>query len=322
MSRLDENFRLLESVAEALGELKDEVVFVGGMIAGLLTTDTLVSSVRPTDDIDFIVQVATYSQYQGLLQKLRQRGFSDEMVNDGPICRMKVGSILVDVLPSEGKILGFQNTFFPLALNTNRLFKLPNGTDIRIVTAPLFLCTKLEAFHDRGKRDYLTSSDLEDIISVLNGRPELWREAWESPTEVKTYLRSALASLLQDEEFADALPGLLPLGDQRRGPVVSRRMRAICEYLLPDFFNGYIEVAFNALPYELAIVSSDDCPDSANFPTGKVLDLTDLTDLMLVLKITENFNNLPDDTRRIYRVENADIQQLLHLGLLPPLISY
>ncbi|MCC7529696.1 MAG: hypothetical protein IT342_14330 [Candidatus Melainabacteria bacterium] len=186
MSRLDENCRLLESVADALGDLKDEVVFVGGMIAGLLVTDMLVSSVRPTDDVDFIVQVSTYSQYQELLQKLRQRGFSDDMLNDGPICRMKLGSILVDVLPTEGKILGFQNTFYPLAVETSKKFKLPNGTDIQIVTAPLFLCTKLEAFHDRGKGDYLTSSDLEDIISILNGRPELWREAWETPAAART----------------------------------------------------------------------------------------------------------------------------------------
>lgn len=39
--------------------------------------------------------------------------------------------------------------------------------------APYFCATKLEAFGGRGKNDYLASHDLEDLITVVDGRPEL-----------------------------------------------------------------------------------------------------------------------------------------------------
>jgi hypothetical protein len=36
-----------------------------------------------------------------------------------------------------------------------------------------FVATKFEAFHGRGNNDHLASHDLEDIITVVDGRPEL-----------------------------------------------------------------------------------------------------------------------------------------------------
>jgi len=38
---------------------------------------------------------------------------------------------------------------------------------------PLFIATKLEAFRGRGGGDVVTSHDLEDIVMVIDGRPEL-----------------------------------------------------------------------------------------------------------------------------------------------------
>jgi len=45
-----------------------------------------------------------------------------------------------------------------------------------MVLAPYFLATKLEAFDGRGKGDYLSSHDIEDIVAVLDGRPEILDE--------------------------------------------------------------------------------------------------------------------------------------------------
>jgi hypothetical protein len=36
-----------------------------------------------------------------------------------------------------------------------------------MVTAPYFLATKIEAFYGRGKKDFLASHDMEDIINKL-----------------------------------------------------------------------------------------------------------------------------------------------------------
>lgn len=43
----DVNLPDLHRIAEALGELREQVVFVGGAVAGLLVTDPLADSVLP-----------------------------------------------------------------------------------------------------------------------------------------------------------------------------------------------------------------------------------------------------------------------------------
>jgi hypothetical protein len=48
----DPNLPHLRRIAEALGELREQVVFVGGAVAGLLVTDPLADSVRATRDVD------------------------------------------------------------------------------------------------------------------------------------------------------------------------------------------------------------------------------------------------------------------------------
>ena len=53
---------------------------------------------------------------------------------------------------------------------------LASGKVIRMVSAPYFLITKLEAFNGRGNGDYLMSHDIEDIVAVLDGRPEIFDE--------------------------------------------------------------------------------------------------------------------------------------------------
>jgi hypothetical protein len=46
--------------------------------------------------------------------------------------------------------------------NAQRM-QVENGLMLRVVTAPFFLGTKLEAFKGRGKNDYFASHDLEDL---------------------------------------------------------------------------------------------------------------------------------------------------------------
>lgn len=57
----DQNLQLLRTVAERLGPLRDRVVFLGGAAAGLLITDPAAETVRPTDDVDVIIEVVTTS---------------------------------------------------------------------------------------------------------------------------------------------------------------------------------------------------------------------------------------------------------------------
>jgi hypothetical protein len=61
MRRNDPNLPLLILVADALGDLCEELVFVGGCAAGLLLTDSAAGAVRATQDVDAIVGSHTSS---------------------------------------------------------------------------------------------------------------------------------------------------------------------------------------------------------------------------------------------------------------------
>lgn len=71
------------------------------------------------------------------------------------------------------------------------------------------------------------SHDLEDIITVIDGRPELGEEVAASDAGLRRYLRDEFSNLLANAEFRDALPGhLLPdVASQQRIGIVSDRIR-------------------------------------------------------------------------------------------------
>jgi predicted nucleotidyltransferase len=130
---------------------------------------------------------------------------------------------LFDLMPVEPEVLGFSNRWYRYAVETAQPVDLGGGITIRLVSAVGFVATKLEAFADRGSGDILASHDLEDILTVVDGRAELAVELSAAPAEVREAVSRAFASMLADEDFANALPGLL--AEPERAPVVVARMK-------------------------------------------------------------------------------------------------
>jgi predicted nucleotidyltransferase len=227
----DPNLAILELATLALGDLCDSLVFVGGCAAGLLFTVAQAQAIRATQDVDVVVQVATTREYHAMGKELINRGFKNDQSSDAPICRWLHGDLKLDLMPSEGAILGFNNRWYPLAIQTAEHVDLPSGRVIRLIFPPVFIATKLEAFRDRGNGDYLASHDLEDILSVVDGRIELIAEARGSGDDLRSYLSTEIRALLGTSDFLDALPGHLP-GDnasQQRAPELLRRLRQLSE---------------------------------------------------------------------------------------------
>jgi len=214
------NLQMVRLVAERLGELRDSVVFVGGAVVDLLITDPAAPSVRGTNDVDVIVQVASQRDYHKLGGILRSLGFrEDSQTEDGPVCRWIIDGITVDTMPMKGQVLGFSNRFYSLAVETARPREISEGLTIRLISAPCFLATKLEAFEDRGHDDFMGSPDMEDVIAVLDGRPEVIGEIADSPLQVKTFLVKAFAVLLEEDGFRDSLYGHLDFDSEGPGRV-------------------------------------------------------------------------------------------------------
>ncbi|MDY6847766.1 MAG: hypothetical protein AB7F20_07015 [Geoalkalibacter sp.] len=66
------NLEMVRHVAERLGELRGQVVFLGGAATTLLITDEAAPDVRPTLDVDVIVEIGSSSEYYRLGETLRK----------------------------------------------------------------------------------------------------------------------------------------------------------------------------------------------------------------------------------------------------------
>lgn len=205
MSSRAESLAAIATVAGALGELASQVVFVGGTVVALYPLEGG-ADVRPTIDVDCVVNVATTDEYYAFVAALRTRGFTECTDEGAPICRFVCADIRVDLMPKADTALGPTNKWYRDALREAATHEL-SGSRVLAITPPYFVATKLEAFRSRGNRDYVASPDLEDVLAVLGGLPSLRDEIASAVTEISSALRGELASLMESEAFVDALPG-------------------------------------------------------------------------------------------------------------------
>jgi hypothetical protein len=111
-------------MAAGLKPVLPEIVFVGGCTTGLLITDPAASPVRVTDDVDVIVEVASYAECARFSKRLRNLGFSEDSSEGAPICRWLIDQMKLDVMPTDETILGFSNRWYKPAIEAAALVEL------------------------------------------------------------------------------------------------------------------------------------------------------------------------------------------------------
>jgi hypothetical protein len=229
MQRADPNLEILARAVARLGYLADRMVFLGGCATALLLTDPAAPEVRSTQDVDVITEVGSLTDYYRLADELRGAGFAEDRTPGAPLCRWCAPGVVLDVMPTDERVLGFGNRWFRPALASAQRAILPSGAIIRAVTAPYFLATKLEAFDGRGRGDYLASQDIEDIVTLLDGRAEVVEDVSQADDALRRYLAGRFLALLSVRPFVQALAGHLPhdAASQARLPVILERIRAI-----------------------------------------------------------------------------------------------
>ncbi len=114
------NVEMLVRAARALGDLRDEVVFVGGAVVDLFITDPAAPHPRFTEDVDVVVEVTTHGAWSRLGERLRSLGFREDQREGAPICRWRFGDLAMDVMPVLERVLGF----------SNRWYRMPRGCDL------------------------------------------------------------------------------------------------------------------------------------------------------------------------------------------------
>lgn len=178
----------IREVAMALAGVHEDLVFTGGAIVTLLITDPGAESIRSTADVDVYLHHSTIRRHQAAEAELRAHGFKQPP--GGPICRWRRGELSVDLMADDADVLGFTNRWYRPAADHTDLVDL-SGVLVRVIGAPWFIATKLEAFDapDRENGGNLQAShDLEDIVAVFDGRPGLVDEIDRSPRELRDYL--------------------------------------------------------------------------------------------------------------------------------------
>ncbi|HAT1815615.1 TPA: hypothetical protein I8Z13_002112 [Legionella pneumophila] len=212
---------MLEFVARKLGELNDEVVYLGGCTTALFINDPLSLDVRPTLDVDCIIDVLSLGQYYKFEEKLKEKGFHRSMQDD-VTCRWHYDDIILDVIPTDKKILGWGNEWYKEAIKHAVDHQITEEITIKSVTAPYFLATKIEAFKSRGNYDFLGSHDFEDMITVIAGCIDIAEQVQTSNDDLKNHLRLVFNEFLKSDEFMQSLPGHL-----NDGPVTEKRVQTV-----------------------------------------------------------------------------------------------
>jgi predicted nucleotidyltransferase len=193
------NIVRIKAVANALEDLKEKVVFVGGATISLYA-DRNVFEVRPTNDVDVIIEILNYYERAKLEETLRSIGFEHD-IQSNIICRFKIQGIIVDIMPTDDQSIGFKNMWYPEGFAQAIDYEIDDSNTIKILSAPYFIATKQEAYKSRGKKDGRTSHDFEDIIFILENRSSIWEEMKNSSGQLKNYLRNEFEILLKNPDF-------------------------------------------------------------------------------------------------------------------------
>jgi len=209
---MPENIAMLQTVAAGLGELKNEMVFVGGSVAELYVDNPAASDIRPTLDVDCVIELSSKSAHARLEEALRAKKFANDTTQGAPICRWVYQDILVDVMPTDPDVLGFTNIWYDDGV-TNKITKtLPDGQQIFVFPVEYYVAAKFEAHKGRGGNDLRQSHDFEDIIYIFDNCPDILGNIQNAHEDVKEYLKQECQTLLANDNLTEGIETALPYG--------------------------------------------------------------------------------------------------------------
>lgn len=206
------NITMLQTVANGLGELKEDMVFVGGSVAELYVDNPAASDIRPTLDVDCVIELRSRIEHARLEEALRAKRFANDTSQGAPICRWVYRDILVDVMPTDSDVLGFTNIWYEDGV-TNKIEKtLPDGQEIFVFPVEYYLAAKFEAHKGRGGNDLRQSHDFEDIIYIFDNCPDILENIQNANEDVKEYLKQECQNLLDNDNLIEGVETALPYG--------------------------------------------------------------------------------------------------------------
>ena len=221
--------KAIKTIANALEDLNDRVVYVGGAVAGLYIDDPGAPEVRPTKDIDIILEIASTYQLEKLREELAERGIHVAS-NEKVMCRFRYQNILLDVMATKEVGWAPANPWFKPGFRRAQIHSLGNVT-IKIMPLAYYLASKISAFKNRGG-DPRFSHDFEDVVYILDNRSTLSYDILKSDDEVRTFLSTEFNAMLKNTTLQEAiLAHLEPAIQTERYEMLARKLRKIVDGL-------------------------------------------------------------------------------------------
>jgi predicted nucleotidyltransferase len=196
------NLIRIKGVHHALLPLNEKIVFVGGATVSLYADKPEQADVRPTNDIDVLVEVGSYAGYVKIQQQLAALGFEIDRISN-VTCRYLYEGLVVDVMPTDENALGFSNRWYRDGFANLTQYSLDTNTNVNIFTSPYFLASKMEAFIGHGKNDGRTSRDFEDIVFLLDNRSTIWKELQQTTNDLRIFLQDEIRVLLANKNIEE-----------------------------------------------------------------------------------------------------------------------
>lgn len=214
---MSSNLVRLKTIAQGLRDLNEEIAFVGGSVAELYADDPAATEIRMTEDVDCVIELASYRSLYELEEEIRKLGFTNDTRPEAPICRWIYKGETVDIMPDDKSILGFTNEWYKPAFTYRKKVILPDGTSISIFPALYYVATKIEAIKGRGGNDLRFSHDLEDLIYVLNNCQQIITYFDEEQNlTLKEYISHWARHMLERQNGREEIECVLPYGDFER----------------------------------------------------------------------------------------------------------
>lgn len=205
------NLEKLLTVANALGDLHKDVVYVGGSVVSLYADNPSAEDIRPTIDVDFFAEIASYSDLEKFSAKLKDRGFYQSS-EDSILCRFRFQDLIVDVMSTKEIAWAPANPWFGKESHQTETIKVQNIA-FNLLSTPYFLASKFSAFSNRAK-DPRMSHDFEDIVYILNNNSNWENEISAAHEEVRNFLFLNFKSLLNSPPYKEAILGNLSFNKQ------------------------------------------------------------------------------------------------------------
>ncbi|MCL2284675.1 MAG: nucleotidyl transferase AbiEii/AbiGii toxin family protein [Fibromonadales bacterium] len=218
------NREMLLTVANGLRDFLDKIYFVGGSVIELYLADSVSDPVRPTKDVDLVLEITSKFDFRDWEKLLRSCGFRHDMSDNAPICRWIFNKVLVDTLVPNLQ-MGFTNKWYAEGIKHSFDYQLNKNLQIKLFELPYFLATKFEAVLHRGASDLRTSHDFEDIVYLWSNVPDILGQCQKAEDNLQNYFSITLKNLMSNWTFNEAIEVHLPFDSILNAERIKREMR-------------------------------------------------------------------------------------------------